>query len=496
MRITKSDYVTYVTCPKTLWLNKYKKELAITSDSTIKRMSSGNELGDLAMRLFGDYYLAETKDENGILDLNQMHINTINELNNPNTSVICEAAFIKDNLYCAVDILKKTDDGLEIYEVKSSTDVKEYHITDSSFQYYVLNELNYKIKDVYIITVDSSYVRKDELEVKKLLKLNKVTDQVLSQQPFILDNINKIMELYNADEPESILDKHCKNPHECAYMKYCYKDIPTPSVFDLSNFRKSYTLFKEGIITFEDILNSKHYSKLTDGCKTQIKFELENKGTFVDKEKVKEFLDSLTYPLYLLDFETFQPVIPPFKNTKAYSQIPFQYSLHILHKDGHLEHKEFLGIEGTNPTYDLAKSLLNDIPSNSMVMAYNMSFEKSRIKELAEMYPDLKYRLLHRLNNFVDLMIPFQQKHVYKKEFQGSYSIKYILPGLFPNDPELDYHNLDIIHNGSEAMTMYEDLLNYPLEERIKIRTALLKYCELDTYAMYKILKKLYELIN
>ena len=189
-------------------------------------------------------------------------------------------------------------------------------------------------------------------------------------------------------------------------------------------------------------------------------------------------------------------MIPPFKNTKAYSQIPFQYSLHILHKDGRLEHKEFLGIEGTNPTYDLAKSLLNDIPSNSMIMAYNMSFEKSRIKELAEMYPDLKYRLLNRLNNFVDLMIPFQQKHVYKKEFQGSYSIKYILPGLFPNDPELDYHNLDIIHNGSEAMTMYEDLLNYPLEERTKIRTALLKYCELDTYAMYKILKKLYELTN
>ena len=102
-----------------------------------------------------------------------------------------------------------------------------------------------------------------------------------------------------------------------------------------------------------------------------------------------------------------------------------------------------------------------------------------------------------RINgNMVDLMIPFKEQDIYKKEFEGSYSIKYILPGLFPNEPSLDYHNLNIVHNGSEAMSIYEKLLDYSKEERIEIRKALLEYCKLDTYAMVKILQKLYELIK
>ena len=41
---------------------------------------------------------------------------------------------------------------------------------------------------------------------------------------------------------------------------------------------------------------------------------------------------------------------------------------------------------------------------------------------------------------------------------KGSYSMKYILPALFPGDSELSYENLDSIHNGSEAMKAYATL--------------------------------------
>ena len=317
---------------------------------------------------------------------------------------------------------------------------------------------------------------------------------------FIESAIYKIKRLREyiaiVNEPQSDFSKACDNPFECSFKKYCYRHIPNPSVFDLARNRKKLDYYKEGIITFDQMYSSKYFKKLTDANKRHIIFELENKEMYVNKDKIKEFLDTITYPLYLLDFETMQPAIPLFEGTKPYQQVPFQYSLHIIDENGNVTHKEFLAEEGKSPCRDISEQLLKDIPSDKMIMAYNDTFEKTRIKELAFMFPDLANELLIRLNHFIDLMIPFKNQDVYKKEFQGSYSIKYILPGLFPDDNNLDYHNLNIVHNGSEAMTIYENLLNYSKDERLEIRNALLKYCELDTFAMVKILQKLYELIK
>ena len=125
-----------------------------------------------------------------------------------------------------------------------------------------------------------------------------------------------------------------------------------------------------------------------------------------------------------------------------------------------------------------------------------MGFEKSIIKELASIYPDLSDHLMNIHDNIKDLMIPFQQKYYYTKDMDGSYSIKYVLPALFPNDPELNYKNLDLIHNGSEAMNEFAILGDYSKDKQKEIRKALLEYCGLDTYAMVKIYYKLLEVTN
>ena len=69
----------------------------------------------------------------------------------------------------------------------------------------------------------------------------------------------------------------------------------------------------------------------------------------------------------------------------------------------------------------------------------------------------------------------------------GSFSIKSVLPAIFPDDPELDYHNLEGVHNGGEAMTIYPKIQFMAPEEQKAARPNLLKYCELDTYAMVKV---------
>ena len=125
-----------------------------------------------------------------------------------------------------------------------------------------------------------------------------------------------------------------------------------------------------------------------------------------------------------------------------------------------------------------------------------MAFEKTRIKGLAALYPDLAEHLMNIHDHIQDLMVPFQQRWYYTRAMQGSYSIKYVLPALFPDDPELDYHNLEGVHNGGEAMDTFKKMASMPPEELETWRKHLLKYCCLDTYAMFKVWKKLIEAVQ
>ena len=147
----------------------------------------------------------------------------------------------------------------------------------------------------------------------------------------------------------------------------------------------------------------------------------------------------------------------------------------------------------SDPRKALAEHLCGDIPVGVCTLAYNMTFEKTRIRELAELYPDLSEHLMDIYGNIRDLMVPFQKKHYYTKAMQGSYSIKYVLPALFPDDPALDYHNLDGIHNGSEASAAFAAMEKMTPEELASCRENLLKYCGLDTLAMVRVLEKLRE---
>ncbi|EGH4926774.1 DUF2779 domain-containing protein, partial [Campylobacter jejuni] len=249
-----------------------------------------------------------------------------------------------------------------------------------------------------------------------------------------------------------------------------------------------FEFYYKNIIDLKDI---KDLSNFNENQQIQIKASL-NKEIYINKDNIKKFLDTLNYPIYHLDFETFMQAVPEFKGIKPYMQIPFQYSLHIDHKDK-LEHKEFLSECGVDPRYELAKKLINNIPKDVCVLAYNASFEKGVIRNLAITYPELSEYLLNIEKNIKDLMLPFQNKDYYHYKMQGSYSIKKVLPALIP-DMEKAYKDLELIHNGNEAMQSFELMQNMDQNTQVKYRKALLEYCKLDTLAMVKILKHLEEI--
>jgi hypothetical protein len=277
-------------------------------------------------------------------------------------------------------------------------------------------------------------------------------------------------------------------------MGYCWKHIPTYSIFNISRLRinKKFDMYRDGIINFEDIQDSANFSL---SQQIQIESEQQNK-TIINKDKIKEFLETLTYPLYHLDFETFQQAIPEFKGISPFMQIPFQYSLHIEQTNGGLEHREFLAKEGTDPRYELAKQLVQDIPTDATVLAYNMGFEKGVIRKLADNFEDLAPQLMAIHDNIKDLMIPFSKKDYYTPSMKGSYSIKYVLPALVP-DMAQAYKELNYIQNGGDAMQTYPKLATIKDKEEVeKLRGALLEYCKLDTLAMVKVLEKLKESVR
>jgi hypothetical protein len=191
--------------------------------------------------------------------------------------------------------------------------------------------------------------------------------------------------------------------------------------------------------------------------------------------------------------------IPQYDGTRPYQQIPFQYSLHIKESEtAPYIHKEFLApSDGSDPRHALAEQLCHDIPMDVCILAYNMQFECGRIKDLADAFPNLAYHLMNIRDNMKDLLDPFQKGYYYVPAMGGSFSIKVVLPTLFPNDPSLDYHNLTGgVQNGSQAMSVFPEIQYMTPENQQKTRKALLAYCCLDTFAMVKLWRKLCEAIE
>lgn len=517
--LSKSRYTKYCQCPKALWLNVNKPDEATVDPGVEARFAEGNVVGDLAMGLFGDFVEVTAYTADGRLDLGTMIERTRKEMER-GTEVICEASFsYRDGAgsnYCAVDILRKTAGGWAIYEVKSTTShvadaaamsdelvgkVEKYAI-DIAFQKWVLEQCGVKVTATYLVTLNSDYVRQGELNLQQLFNIIDMKELVANEYlkvPALQCSAHTTLQ---GDEPQTAIGIQCTKPYECALWNYCTRQVgldlanDKTTVFDLyrMNAKKKFELFDKGKVTFEDVRNDKLNAKQ----QMQVECTLNN-TEYINKQGIQDFLDKVTYPLYFLDFETMQQVLPQFDGTRPYQQITFQYSLHYIEQaGGELKHTAFLApSDGTDPRRALAEALCRDIPQGACVMAYNDPFEKGRIKEMADAYPDLAAHLMNIHGNIIDLLIPFRDGHCYTPAMGGSFSIKSVLPALFPDDDELNYHNLNpLVQNGGHAMTIFPQIKDMEPEKAAEAREALLAYCHLDTLAMVRVWEKLKEMVK
>ena len=521
--LSKSRYTAFCQCPKNLWLKVYKPEEALVDEGLQSRFEQGNDIGNLAKGYFGPYVEVTTTKDDGSPDSVAMVEKTKLEMDRC-TSNICEASFTFEGNYCAVDILRKTADGWAIYEVKSTsfplfnekqTKLEKY-APDIAYQKWVLTQCGVNVTGTYLVCLNSDYVRHGELDIQQLFVINDMKEMVENEYLKVPARVNQAMKVINNEqEPEADLSECCMKPYKCAFWDYCKlkHHVPTPSVFDVYGgqgrggftFKKKLDCYHQGLVAFED-LRTKDIGPIQN---MQIEAALTGKE-FVNPEGIRKFLDRLSYPLYFLDFETMQDAVPRYDGAKVYAQITFQYSLHIKERESvstfvdagklkytktanYITHREFLApSDGSDPRRPLAEQLCRDIPMDACTLAYNKMFEYGRIRELAALYPDLAPHLLNIADNIKDLIDPFRAGDYYVPAMGGSFSIKSVLPALFPDEPSLNYHNLDDrCQNGGDAMTIFPRIKDMESEEAKASRQALLNYCKLDTWAMVKVWERL-----
>lgn len=490
MTLSKSNYLTYLKHPAWLWLEKNdKSKLMEVDDDTQAMFDAGNLFEDYAEKLF-PHGVALGYKTDGEFDGKKYWAlpETTREALSGEDVVLFQGRLEVDGITCIFDVLERNVIGTyNLYEIKSSTSAKPEHEHDLAFQTLVLERSGLTIENIYVVHVNSEYVRRGEIDPKEITDTTEVTSAVRSLMDFTAIEVEKAKRVMVQAEMPDPSPRFARNGAFNEWLEIyelLVGEFPEYSIYNLCTLgtRRAEELEDIGITGIKDIpdefnLTTKQYHQVQA---TKLDERI------INKEEIQRFMGTLQYPLYFLDYETFSGVIPPFDGLRPYQQVPFQYSLHVLESpDAPLIHKEYLHTENTLSVRPLLEQMVKDIGSEGSVIVWYQSFEKSRNAEMALLEPDFNNFLYNLNDRVIDLMVPFAEGWFIDKDFFGSASIKAVLPVLVPS---LSYKELNI-QGGTTAQRVWMETIqggkNQDKKEALMVD--LRKYCELDTLAMVKI---------
>lgn len=469
MKLTKTDFIQYLNCPKSLWLLKHDPDKYPHGKFSLFMQKIVRE--GYQVEKFVQEYFDEKK-----------------------RSVSFQRVFeTDDGLYARADAIEQTSDGQTfLYEVKSSTSVKttpiNNHLKDACFQKITAERAGQKIDKVFIVHLNGNYSRNGAIEPEKLLKFVDVTNGVADIYSETVDEIDLALALVRQRQIDRgvcpCLNKSRAN--HCDTFSIFNPNIPKHSIYSLPRLsaKMRADLVARQLFDLRDLPKDCELTSI----QRLVAQAAKNGKPQINPTEIKSFLSKFEFPLHFFDYETYASSIPIVDGIGPHRQFPVQYSLHILEQDGSLTHLEFLERHACLPI-DLIENMQNDIGSVGSIVSWHASFEKTRNTELAVDFPDKADFLLSLNKRMVDLEDVFKTSYV-DVEFDGSTSIKKVLPVVCPN---LDYSDL-IVQDGSSAMEAWERMIHSDSKESSKIASELLRYCKRDTFAMVEIYRFLSEL--
>lgn len=473
--LSKSKYVSGRQCLKLLWYTVRDPDAIPPVDAgTQFRFDQGEEAGKKARELAPDGVLIQAFP---------LHIavQKTKEAIDRGEKIIFEAAFEHQDIHVKVDVLRNNGDGtVNITEVKSATEVKDYYYDDIAIQKYVVEGCGYSVGKSSIVHLNKEYVHPgDNLFVRV-----DVTDLTEAKQVDIPKYLEDQCNIIKIDEPPVIeIGPHCEKVRDnpCPLMSMCWKNIPELSVFSIPRIgSKKWELYKKGKIAL-DALPPDYCSGETQ--KPFIKSIRTGKPE-INNAEIEKWLKKVVKPVYFMDFETIAYAVPRYDKTKPWQAIPIQWSVHKTH-DGILTHDEFIYDTNEDPRRAFVETLIKALGGEGTILAWG-AYEKTQLSVFLKAYPEYTSQLTNLIGRIIDFSQVFS-KHYVDARCGGSHSLKCVLPVLVSG---MSYDDLEI-KEGDSASAKYCEMIISSDEKKEKIKDNLLKYCERDTYAMVKI----YEII-
>jgi hypothetical protein len=476
--LSKSRIQYHRQCPRRLWLHAYRPTLAEIDPEMQMRFDIGNRAGELARTFYPDGVLIDATD------IAQQLADTAKALAGPPRPVF-EATFVTHDVLVRADLLLPDAGGYRLVEVKSATEIKPYYLDDAAIQAWVARQAGVPVTRVEVAVIDKSFTYKGDGNYAGLLRHVDVTVSTRSTEALIPGWIEAARDTLANKEPLIDVGDQCEKPNRCPFFGSCApkraagSDAYYPVEILPWADELAIDLRVEGYDDMREVpafrLKNPIHQRIQRVCVTG-RHELSPGAT--------QQIQVLPYPRYYLDFETINPVIPVWANTRPYQQIPFQWSCHVETKQGAIGHKAFLASGSEDPRRAFVESLVDVLGQAGPIFVYNAGTERSHIRHLALCFPDLAPALNAAAGRIVDLL-PIAREHYYHPDMQGSWKIKDVLPTVAP---ELAYGDLEV-RNGTQAQQVFSELMNLVLSlaRRASLRESLLRYCERDTLALVKV---------
>jgi hypothetical protein len=480
--LSKSRFVAGWQCHNLLWWKVHESEAPeLVSDKVARdRMEQGIAVGELARGQFPGGLLIDFP-----YDRYQKKIAATREALAAGAPAIFEASFSEEGVFVAVDILERTDGGFNLIEVKSTSSLKPEHVPDAAVQLYVLRAAGLPIRRVELMHLNREYRHPG---IGRLFVREDITAEVLGMIDQVPAAVAEMREMLGGEFPDLPLGLQCAEISDCPFRDRCW---PTARDHILTlhgkGIKNVLPLMERGTHSVLDVPPDLSMSAV---ARRQVRSV--RAGELIAEPGLREALALLEPPLGFLDFETVSRALPPWDGLAPWGVLPAQFCYHELQPDGTYTHAEWLADGPGDPSEPIARALVAACRAARWVISYT-HFERTQINTLIDRVPELAAELEDLRDRLFDLHAVVKD-NVYHPDFQGSLSIKDVLPALVP---ELSYDDL-AIQEGMDASVEIARILLKPetftAEERERLRQDLQAYCERDTWAMVRLLETLREL--
>lgn len=487
--ITKSKILSFAKCYRLFLYQITNKTSNFKKDSFTIQTQEILKIKDLARLYFHDGFEIKYHE-----DLYLSYHKTLEALRFEKT--LYHPVLIHEDCVSSPEFLEYKPDGyFVLWEVAYSPHTNKDIDLIMGFHRMVAENLQLPIHEYKVLTINPNYLHKDKIVPKDYFREISITKKsktyrILAEQ--IRDSIRKFKKNQFSTVDTNL--PSCAHYKACFLPDICYPQRNKDSIFTL---RESASLvmelYNKGITKIEDIPEDD--VELTFRQRIQIQSEKSGKP-YIDKKRIQNFLNQIQYPVYYLDFETINPLIPIYPNSRPNQHIPFLFSLHVSDSpnSSNLRHYDYIQPNEKDPRKAILEKLSEILGNEGSIICFNDFFEKNCIREALEYYPEFKYRFESIMDRFLDISVPFRNFDYYNPAQKGSGSLKNILPAMTGKS-----HNHLIVKDGHSANLTYLEIVKlneFHKTESNKILEGLKEYCKMDTYALYLIQKKLEELVK